>query len=233
MFSDQRGKPAATMGKPLKENMTDKTGTTETPNEDVSDLKANNAELRKSLRDEKDKNRDLEARLTKIEQEREDAADSTKSEHDKELGKLQRQIDKLTGDLTARDTRLGELLIDNAIKEAISSNNVLPQFAKAVEAMLRAGAKIENGEAIAADGTPLADANAAFFQSADAKHFVAANTGTGAGATGNASPNVAGSKWTKPPVTGTEMRDWAHEAVANPVEFNALAKGWGRPDLEV
>lgn len=223
------------MGKPLKGTMTDKTTDTDTPNEDVSGLKANNAELRKSLRDEKDKTRDLEARLTKIEQEREDAADSTKTEHQREISKLQRQIDKLTGDLSARDTRLGELLIDNAIKEAITTNNVLPKHVEAVEALLwrKLGPKIENGEAISKDGVALTEAIPEFFKSPQAMDYVAANTGTGAGATGNANPNVSASKWTKPPVTGTEMRDWAHEAVASPSEFNALAKGWGRPDLEV
>lgn len=219
------------MGKPLKENMTDKTTDTET-NEDVSGLKANNTELRKSLREEKDKTRDLESRLTKIEQEREDAADSTKTEHQKELGKLQRALDKATGDLAARDTRLGELLIDNAIKQAITDNNVLPQFAKAVEAMLRVGVKIENGEALSADGTPLSDANTAFFKSADAKHFVSAPASAGAGAAGNSTVNNAG-KWMKPPVTGMEMQEWSRDAVADPVSHNAIAKGWNRPDLEV
>lgn len=138
-------------------------------------------------------------------------------------------LDKLNADLAARDTRLGELLIDNAIKEAIATNNVLPQFAKAVEAMLRAGAKVENGEAISADGTPLADATGAFFKSADAKHFVAANAGAGAGATGNNSTTAT--RFTKPPVTNDELSAWDKAVSENPAEMKALATSWGMPHL--
>lgn len=202
---------------------------TTTNDDDTSGLKAKNTELLGKLKAAEKANQTLEERLTAIEQERADAIDSTKSEADKAAAKLQRQIDKLTADLTARDTRLGELLIDNAIKEAITTNNVLPQFAKAVEAMLRTGAKIENGEAIAADGTPLSEATGAFFKSADAKHFVAAPANSGAGATGNTG---TATKWTAPP-TLAQMGEWARDAVSNPAEYNALAKGWNRPDLEV
>ncbi|MDD1452646.1 hypothetical protein NHF48_019715 [Sphingomonas sp. H160509] len=141
-------------------------------------------------------------------------------------------LDKLTADIASRDTQLGTLLIDNAIKQAITENNVLPQFAKAVEAMLRAGAKIENGEALSADGTPLSDANTAFFKSADAKHFVSAPASAGAGAAGNSTASNA-AKWTKPPVTGTEMTEWMRDAVADPVSHNSIATSWNRPDLQV
>lgn len=199
---------------------------------DESGLKAKNTELLGKLKSANTSIKTLEERLTALESDRDDALDTTKSEHEKALNKLQKALDKANGDLTARDARLGELLIDNAIKDAISTNKVLPQFAKAVEAMLRAGVKIENGEAVSADGTPLADANTAFFKSADAKHFVSAPANAGAGATGNTNTTSAG-KWSKPPVTGLEIQEWGREAVADPATYNSIAQGWGRPDLEV
>lgn len=132
-------------------------------------------------------------------------------------------LTKLTNDLAARDTRLGELLIDNAIKDAITSNNVLPQFAKAVEAMLRAGAKIENGEAVK-DGMPLADATGAFFTSADAKHFVSAPANSGAGATG---AQGKGTPLQKAPETAEEWADYMKLANDNPAEAQAFATKHG------
>lgn len=206
------------------------TDNTNTDADDTSGLKAKNAELLGKLKTADASNKALESRLNSLEDAQNDALDTTKSEADKTQAKLQRQIDKLTGDLTARDTRLGELLIDNAIKEAITTNKVLPQYAKAVEAMLRAGAKIENGEAFGADGSPLTDANAAFFKSADAKHFVSAPDNAGAGAAGNTAPTAG--KWAKPP-TPAEMTQWGFDAVTDRDFYNAKAREWNRPDLEV
>ncbi|GAA0456706.1 MULTISPECIES: hypothetical protein [Sphingomonas] len=142
-------------------------------------------------------------------------------------------IDKLTADLAARDERLGTLLIDNAIKEAMSKNNVHPKHAEAVEAILRTRtkAKIENGEAVTADGTPLNDAMSAYFKSKDALEYVAAPANTGAGTQGSTNRTVGG--LTKAPTNAAEMAQFSEIVRANPEQAKAMAKSWGWPDLEV
>lgn len=219
--SPQRGYAAPVKSKAQKGLMTDTTTTTD---EDTSGLKAKNAELLGKLKTANAAVTDLTSRLTALEEDRDAAIDTTKSDADKALAKIQRQLDKATADLAARDTQLGKLLIDNSINEAIASNNVLPHFAPAVRAMLTAGAKIENGEAFAADGSPLSEATVAFFKSADAKHYVAAPANTGAGAAGNTGKAVMPSK---KPETAEEWEAYMKMTVDNPVEASAFAAKHG------
>lgn len=142
-------------------------------------------------------------------------------------------LDKLNADLSARDERLGTLLIDNLIKDAITTNNVHSKHVEAVEAILRTRtkAKIENGEAVTADGVPLADAVGAYFKSKDAIEYVSAPANTGAGAQG--SSNRTAPLMTSAPTNAAEMAQFAEIGRNNPEQAKALAKGWGWPDIEV
>lgn len=210
--------------------MTDKTTDIET-NDDVSGLKANNTDLKSRLKKEQDKTRDLESRLSALESDRDDALDTSKSEHDKALGKLEKALEKANADLAARDTRLGELLIDNAIKDAITANKVLPEYVRFVDSDLRRGVKIVDGEAVTADGTPFAEARDAFFKSPEARAVVAAPNNGGAGATG--STTRTHTQLTKAPTNAQEMETFGHIVRDNPEQAKALAKGWGWPELNI
>lgn len=109
-----------------------------------------------------------------------------------------KEIAKLKGDLEARDAQLGTLLVDNAITASLTENNVAPQYAKAVSLLLKQGVKVENGEAVTADGQSLTDGIKAFFASDDAKPFVSAPANSGANAPGNkANINTVASNITK------------------------------------
>ena len=199
------------------------------------------AEATKAL---KDKNAELigEVRTLKADkQAAQDAAEEAANEAATKAGdveaiktalekKHKTEIDKLTKSLSERDTKLGELLIDNSIKQAISANNVLPHFVPAVEAMLRAGVRIENGEAFAADGSTLEDAKAAFFKSDAAKHFIAAPINSGAGATGSTTPAGAGHGFTKDNIRAREA-EWMMMEKTDPAMFKQIAIDTGRTDV--
>lgn len=196
---------------------------------DIESLKETNKALKAEKTEAKRKADEAEAARDEVaEQAAAKAGDiealkaSMQRKHDAELKRLTDQVE-------AGNKRLGELLIDNSIKDAITTNKVLPHYAKAVEAMLRAGAKIENGEAVTADGTPLSDANAAFFKSADAKHFVEAPHNSGGGAQGSTAKAGA---LTKAPETAEEYNAFMRLSSENRDQANALAEQWQRPDLK-
>lgn len=107
--------------------------------------------------------------------------DAIKAQHAKELAKLK---DQLTADLSARDARLSELLIDNGIKSALVEHNVAPQFHEMATAYFKMQAKLDNGEAKFGD-VPLADGIKAYVTSDKGKHFVAAPVNSGGNATGS------------------------------------------------
>ena len=104
-----------------------------------------------------------------------------KAQHAKEMKKLQ---DQLTADLSARDARLSELLIDNGIKSALVEHNVAPQFHEMATAYFKMHSKLENGEAKFGD-VALADGVKAYLTSEKGKHFVAAPLNTGGNASGS------------------------------------------------
>lgn len=210
------------MGKPLKENMTDKTTETET-NDDVSGLKANNAELRKSLREEKDKTLDLNNRLTKIEQERDDAADSGKSELDRERNKWNREKADFEKQITGLTGEVAAFKIDAVINDAITSNKVMPEDVDMVRTYLKAGATMKDGNAIVGD-KPLADHITDFFKSPVAQRYVAAPAHSGAGAQGStAKTNVS----TKMPETTGEWDAFYKMSAEDKPQAQALADSWG------
>jgi predicted RNase H-like nuclease (RuvC/YqgF family) len=196
---------------------------TNVADDDLSGLKTKNAELLNKLKASEKQFRDLEARLNDLQEERETALDTTKSDHEKALAKLQRELEKANGEIKSRDERLGTLLIDNAIKDAMTAAKVAPKHMRAVEALLRQGARIENGEAIAADGTPLGDSMAAYFASDEGKEYAGAPENTGAGATGS---SAVASKFTKRPETAAEWNEFMNYANTNKEQADALLNSW-------
>lgn len=103
--------------------------------------------------------------------------------HARELSKLQEQ-------LQARDNQLSTLLVDNTIATALTKHNVAPQFAKAVTAMLKAEAKLENGEVLV-NGTPFSDHIEAFMSGDEGKAFISAPANGGASAMGSKTAGTA------------------------------------------
>ena len=116
------------------------------------------------------------------------------------------ELKKLTDANTAYETRLASLLIDNTINEAIAKNGVLPQYAPAVTALLKSGAKMENGEAFT-NGVPLAEHVTSFFTGDEGRYFVAAPANSGGGAQGSTA---------KPATAITSVSEFMKLAKENP-----------------
>lgn len=132
--------------------------------------------------------------------------------HNKELARLK-------GDLDARDAQLSKMLIDNAIATALTQHNVAPQFAKAVTAMLKMDAKIENGEAMLGD-VAINDGITAYFGSDEGKAFVAAPANSGAAAMGSKGTTItAPDKW--------NMTTFVNMKADNPEGAKAFAQKHG------
>jgi hypothetical protein len=93
---------------------------------------------------------------------------------------LKSRDDKITG----YENRLSELLIDNAVKTALTQLGVPPEHARAATLLMKDGVTMVNGEAMVGD-VPFADHLASWAKSDEAKHYTAAPNNTGAGASGS------------------------------------------------
>lgn len=163
--------------------------------------------------------------------EAQDAREAAQREADEKSGNIEAVKKSLTDahakELMRLNAKLETLTIDNAIAGAVSTHGVLPHFAPAVTALLRAGAKLDkDGNAIGMDGLPLADGIKTFFSSDDAKHYVAAPANSGGGAQGS---SAKASDWTKAPETAEEFEAFMRLSNDNPAQASALAKQWGMP----
>lgn len=147
--------------------------------------------------------------------------DALKAQHAKELKKLQ---DKMEADLTARDARLSELLIDNGIKAALVEHNIAPQFHEMATAYFKAGAKIEGGEALFGDA-PLADGIKSFVASDKGKHFVAAPLNTGGNAPGSSKTDNSPANMNR---TNFDEGRFLQYMATDPVAANNLARSLGK-----
>lgn len=148
--------------------------------------------------------------------------------HDREIKKLNDTIEANKTAMKANEDRLSTLLIDNTINEAIAKNGVLPHFTPAVTAMLKLGAKMENGEAMV-DGTPLADKLTSFFTSEDARHYVAAPANSGGGAQGSTT-TAAPHTFTKENFESRKA-EWLILANKEPQTAKAIAEEVGQVTL--
>ncbi|MBD8734894.1 hypothetical protein [Sphingomonas sp. CFBP 13706] len=211
--------------------MTDKTNETETPNDDVSGLKANNADLKSRLDKATKANKTLEDRLDQLEAAQNDAADTTKSEVEKAQAKLQREIDKLTTLNQKLNSTLATKTIDGAISAAIAKAGVLPEHVAMLTKALKADASMnDTGEAVTLDGTSFEDHLGSYFASKEAKSYIAAPMNSGAGAAGS---SAKGSMFAGEPKTAEDFKKFEELAKTNPAEAQAYAKTWNWPTLDI
>lgn len=201
----------------------------ETAQQSIAALEKTNKDLKAEKALEKKKAEEAE----EAREEADRAANERSGDIEKIKADLQRQhtrdLKKLTDQLATKTAKLETLLIDNTINESLTANNVLPHFAPAVRAMLKAGAKMDEHGDVTVDGVSFADRLAEFYSSPDARHYVAAPVNNGGGAQGS---TAKAAKWTKPPETAEEFNRWMADSVANPSETNALADEWNRPELK-
>lgn len=199
-----------------------------TSNEDVTGLKANNADLKQRLTKEQNKTKSLEERILAIETERDEAREAGKSDADKATSALQKQIEQLNKKLVDSEAREATFRIDGAISDAIAKAGVLPHFVPAVTAMLKSGVEMKNGEAFA-DGSPLADKISGFFGSDDARHYVAAPANSGGGAQGSGSKALA-HDFTAENFDSRQF-EWLALAGKDPAHAKAIAQSVGKGHL--
>lgn len=137
------------------------------------------------------------------------------------------EIDKLTTKLDTITTELSTHKIDNVINEAITENGVLPHHADILKTFLKTGAQMKDGEAFVGD-TALADHLEGFFQSENARHYIAAPSNSGAGAPG-ATGMAGGHGFTRENIRDPKKEaEWLAMEKTNPVMFKQIAEDTGR-----
>lgn len=94
-----------------------------------------------------------------------------------------RQIEKLTKDLTDKEGALTQHLIDGGLSTALAKAGVAPHFMDAAKAMLRGQAAIKDGAAVIGD-KPLADHVTEWAGTDQGKHFITAPANSGGGGQG-------------------------------------------------
>lgn len=198
--------------------------------ESIEKLEAKNKELLTEKQKAKEAADAAEAERETAEEEKARANNDLKALEDRLNAKHSKELAKLTKENEGYKGQLNTLLIENTIQSSMAEHNVLPQFQKAVAAMIRAEAKLENGEAMAA-GMSLKDYIADFVGGDDGKHFTAAPANTGAAVT-NHGTTVSGGQWSTPPKSGQEMAEWGRWAMNNESAANTLADRWGMPHLK-
>lgn len=138
------------------------------------------------------------------------------------------KVKKLQADLDASAATVKTMLIDNAIATKLGEAGVLPWGAEAVTAMMKSGAVVKDGQAMVGD-IPLADHIAAYLGSDAGKHFVAAPSNGGAGATGSTA-KAASHDFTRENFSG-RIDEWAIMQKSNPDQAREIAISVGRSDL--
>lgn len=96
------------------------------------------------------------------------------------------EIDKLSKQLTEKDSALQSYLIDGGLTDALAKAGVQPHFMDAAKAMLKAQAVIDTTDGYKAvlGGKPISEAISEWANSDQGKHFVSASNNTGGGALG-------------------------------------------------
>lgn len=102
---------------------------------------------------------------------------------DKATKDSNRQIEKLTKDLTDKEGALTQHLIDGGLSTALAKAGVAPHFMDAAKAMLRGQAAIKDGAAVIGD-KPLADHVTEWAGTDQGKHFITAPANSGGGGQG-------------------------------------------------
>ena len=166
----------------------------ETVDNDSEDLAATLASLQAQLDKVNKKNKELIAEKQAAKQAAQDAldeADNAKSSAAEKKGDIEalkalhaKELKKAQDVLAERDTSLRKITLDNEIANGLTANNVRPELARAVTAMMKAEAEYANGTATIG-GQPIADYMKEFLSGADGAHFVRASDNSGGGATGS------------------------------------------------
>lgn len=214
--------------------MTDKT----TP--EVSDLEAKLNEALKSIEALSAKNKELlnekkaardaadqaESEREAAEEEKARSSNDLKSLEDKLKAKHARELAALSKENESFKGQLETLLVDNAISSALDAHNVLPQFKKAVTAMIKAEASLDGSEAIAG-GLPLADYIKDFVSGDDGSVFVAAPANGGAANLTHGGTNQTTAHSFTKDNFGSKTAEWMMLAKTNPTLAKAIAEECG------
>lgn len=170
-------------------------------------LKSKNEELLGGIKKEKDERKALQDMIDEIKTAKEQAEaeaaeksgdvekikENLKTQHQKELEKLQSQ-------LSDKDSKLHSLLVDNGLTESLTKAGVAPQHLDVVKAYIKSQHKAEIAEV---DGSivaklndkPLSEFVSEWSQGDQGKHYVAAPNNAGGGANGaNGGGKAAGDK---------------------------------------
>lgn len=117
--------------------------------------------------------------------------ETLKADMDKALKAHAKEVEKLTGQLSKKDSALQSHLIDNGLGEAMLKAGVKPELMPAVKAMLKQQATLkEDGDDFTAlmGDKPLAEAVLEWAGSDEGKAFVTAPDNSGGGAAGGDVP---------------------------------------------
>jgi outer membrane murein-binding lipoprotein Lpp len=210
----------------MTKETTDTTESVDTSTDDTSGLKSKNRELHGIIKS-------LEAKVAKLTDDVEEAADNARAETGSELDKANRRIQKLEkelGDATTRadksDKGLREYKANSALATAIASANVDADDVGLLTKALRADIEYdETGEPMI-DGKSIDAYTKSFFGGAG-KRYVRAADHSGGGATGSEGKSQA---ITKLPQTDEQWRTF--NALPIP-ERNALADQFNAPSLKL
>lgn len=196
--------------------------TTPADDEDVSGLKAKNADLLKKLKA-------AEKRAADAETAKAEAEETAINASADELTKANNRIKKLEADLETANTRAvtaekahSTYKAETAIAQAIASNNVESHHTP----ILTSHFKTLIGEDGTIEGQAVTDYAKAFFAK-DGAHYCRAANNSGGGATGGDS--TAAPRMTKENFNYTEF---ARIQLENPAEANAIADAVGKPELK-
>lgn len=178
----------------------------EAANKRASGLVSKNEELLSKLSKNKDVVGDKDAELEKlrqlasnIEQEREEAKGNYSKALELKEQQYTKEMEKLTSQLSEKESALTNLLIDDGLSKALDGVNINPTLKAGAEAMLRTQAKLTDGKAVIGDKS-LSDAVKEWAESDTGKAFCLAPENSGGNASGgsnNASTNYQGKKFSE------------------------------------
>ncbi|QCI92594.1 hypothetical protein [Novosphingobium sp. EMRT-2] len=197
--------------------------------ESISKLEAKNSELISEKQKAKDAADAAESERDAAEEEKARTSNDLKALEEKLTAKHAKEMAKIAKENEGYRSQLNTLLIDNSISAAMDAHNVLPQFKKAVTAMIKAEAKLDNGEAMAG-GMALTDYISQFVTSDDGKHFVSAPANSG-GMVTNVNPASSVAHGYTKDNFNSRVGEWMMLAKTDPAQAKAIAIEVGKADL--
>jgi chromosome segregation ATPase len=192
----------------------------------------------------KKKNSDLLAKLKKAQADLaalQEASESAQEEAERATGdlaalekrlndKYQKMIDAEKARADAAEADLRTIRVDNAISQALSKGNVVPDAVDALAALFKAQAVYEDGQATI-NGKAIDDAISLHLNSKAGAVFRRAADNTGAGAAGSEGTKAA--TFTREDILGAKSTEFAQLAASNPTEANAILDQVGLSQLKV